>query len=175
MGGPGGLGSWSVRCLRGAGPRTCSPVCFQVQVWGFAIFPCWLRGLLGPAAFPLPAQHGSRAVGGLGGQRDAGSLSTESTGMGMGVAVGKGEGCPSHPSKSVLGVSKSKMLPSFVPARLWGWRALLGSRPHRRASPRGQASSWQRGAGRLQRGCTGYREGKASPKAGDSLWRAGGG
>ena len=70
--------------------------------------------------------------------------------MGTGAAVGKGEGCPSHPCKSVLGVSGSKMLPSFVPGRLRSWRALLGSRPCRRASPQGQASSWQGDVGRLQ-------------------------
>lgn len=130
-----GRGIWraerSVGCVVYGVLRMSAPVGLQVQVWGFACFPCWF---FGPAAFLLPAQHGSGTVGGLGGRRDAESLSMEGTGVGMGEAVGKGEGCPSYPNKSVLGVSGSKTLPSFVPVHLQGWRTLLGSRPHHRAS-----------------------------------------
>lgn len=91
-GGFGGLGAWSASCLRGMGLRTSSPVCLLVQVWGFAVSPGGLRGLSGPAGFPLPSQHGSGAGGGLGGERGAESLGVEGTGVGVGAVVGRGEG-----------------------------------------------------------------------------------
>lgn len=84
----------------------------------------------------------------------------------MGAAVEKGQGCPSHPSKSILGICGSKTLPSFVPAHLRGWRALSGSR----APPReGRAVGLPPGKWSQADPSTDYREGKGSPTAGDSL------
>lgn len=46
----------------------------------------------------------------------------------MGAVVGKGAGCPSHPSRPVLGVSGKETHPLLVPAHLRGWRGLGGVR-----------------------------------------------
>lgn len=77
---------------------------------------------------PLPSQP-AQVQGGWGALKAVGCREPEHRGQGWGWEHDReGEGCSSHFSKSMLGLSRSKMLPSFVLAQQWSWRALLRSR-----------------------------------------------
>lgn len=75
---------------------------------------------------------------------------------------GEGEGCPLHLSKSMLGLSRSKILPSFVLAQQQSWRAFLRSRTPPRL-PLGHSSKDAVATGKAKH-----------PQKLGTAWRAGG-